>query len=154
MKKRLLVYVIFCLPTMAKAQMRMNAKIGDFYYNFNSSDKTASVTYQGTFTEEYHQGGLWPEDNLPTFILSANYSGDVVIPKEVTCNDGTYTVTSIGDNAFIYCSGVTSVTIPNSITSIGNNAFVDCSSLTSVRIEDLKAWCEITFNDRADAQYF
>ena len=43
-------------------------------------------------------------------------------------------VTSIGNSAFAYCSGLTSVTIPNSVTSIGNNAFYGCSSLTSVEI--------------------
>jgi uncharacterized repeat protein (TIGR02543 family) len=41
-------------------------------------------------------------------------------------------VTSIGDYAFYYCNGLTSVTIPNSVTSIGNGAFFVCNSLTSV----------------------
>ena len=43
-------------------------------------------------------------------------------------------VTSIGDYAFGYCSGLTSVTIPNSVTSIGWGAFSYCSGLTSVTI--------------------
>ena len=43
-------------------------------------------------------------------------------------------VTSIGNYAFEYCTGLTSVTIPNSVTSIGNDAFNSCTSLTSLTI--------------------
>ena len=41
-------------------------------------------------------------------------------------------VTSIGEHAFVYCSGLTSVTIGNSVTSIGDRAFDGCSGLTSI----------------------
>jgi len=41
-------------------------------------------------------------------------------------------VTTIGDSAFYGCTGLTSVSLPNTITSIGNNAFNNCSGLTSV----------------------
>ena len=47
---------------------------------------------------------------------------------------GNNSVTSIGDNAFYGCSGLTSVTIPSSVTSIGSYAFDGCSSLTSITI--------------------
>ena len=43
-------------------------------------------------------------------------------------------VESVGENAFQGCSGLTSVTIPNSVTSIGQYAFFFCSGLTSVTI--------------------
>ena len=43
-------------------------------------------------------------------------------------------VTSIGNSALQNCSGLTSVTIPDSVTSIGNYAFSGCSGLTSVII--------------------
>ncbi len=62
------------------------------------------------------------------------YSGEINIPKRVTDNDITYTVTSIGEHAFSDCSGLTSVIIPNSVTSIGNYAFLGCTGLTSVII--------------------
>ena len=62
------------------------------------------------------------------------YSGDIVIPSEITYNNVTCSVTSIGNNAFENCSGLTSITIGNSVTSIGNSAFYKCSGLTSVTI--------------------
>ena len=43
-------------------------------------------------------------------------------------------VTYIDSYAFSYCSGLTSITIPNSLTSIGDGAFYKCSGLTSITI--------------------
>ena len=43
-------------------------------------------------------------------------------------------VTSIGDWAFSRCTGLTSITIPDSVTSIGKSAFYNCTGLTNVTI--------------------
>ncbi|MCB9002059.1 MAG: leucine-rich repeat protein [Bacteroidales bacterium] len=59
--------------------------------------------------------------------------GAFTIPSSVSYNDITYSVTAIGGYAFYYCSGLTSVTIPNSVTSIGEYAFYKCG-LTSMDI--------------------
>ena len=63
-------------------------------------------------------------------------SGDIEIPSEVTDSEsGTpYTVTSIGSSAFLNCSDLTSVTIPESVESIGYMAFRGCTGLTSINI--------------------
>ena len=45
-------------------------------------------------------------------------------------------VTSIGDNAFYGCGGLTYVTIPNSVTSIGDNVFAGCTGLSSIIVEN------------------
>src|SRR5207253_789928 len=45
-------------------------------------------------------------------------------------------VTSIGNSAFFYCSGVTSVTMGNGVTNIGDYAFASCISLTNAIIGD------------------
>lgn len=46
------------------------------------------------------------------------------------------TVTSIGNFAFRGCTGLTSLTIPEGVTSIGEGTFYDCSNLTSVTIPE------------------
>ena len=56
------------------------------------------------------------------------------IPATVIYDGTTYSVTSIGAQAFRDCSSLTSVTIPNSVTSIEERAFAYCSSLTSITI--------------------
>ena len=43
-------------------------------------------------------------------------------------------MTKIGDSAFEYCAGLTSITIPDSVTKIGDDAFSCCKGLTSITI--------------------
>ena len=79
-------------------------------YNINSDDKSVTVTF------EYPIGG-------PSY---DSLSGAINIPASVEYNRTTYPVTEIGKEAFRYCTGLTSVTIPNSVTSIGEKAFYNC----------------------------
>jgi len=73
-------------------------------------------------------------DNLSVTITDypETATGAIEIPATI---DGR-SVTSIGGSAFLWCSSLTSVTIPDSVTSIGNAAFDGCFSLTSINIPD------------------
>ena len=95
-----------------------DCKVGGIAYDLNTTDKTASVTYMSSYSS----------------INKEAYVGNIIIPESITYSGTTYSVTSIGDLVFSDCSGLTSVTIPNSVTSIGKYAFYNCSGLTSVTI--------------------
>lgn len=71
------------------------------------------------------------------------YTGSVTIPATVTYNGTTYPVTAIGLLAFRYCTGLTSIDIPNSVTEIGNYAFEGCTGLTGIDIADVNAVIDI-----------
>ena len=64
--------------------------------------------------------------------IDSGTRGDLVIPSEINGHP----VTSIGRSAFEGCTGLTSVTIPDSVTSIGDRVFYGCSGMTSVTIPD------------------
>ena len=111
--KKLIVFLFSLILSVvfSTSALAYDVKIDGIYYNLISEGKTAEVT---SGDEEY--------------------SRTVVVPSSITVEGQEYTVTSIGEKAFGYCTGLTSITIPNSVTSIGNSAFYSCSSLTSVTI--------------------
>lgn len=109
------------LITVAVLLCSITANAHDFEVDgifYNISGDEAIVTYKGSSPSAY------PDE----------YSGYVIIPKKVTYNGTTYSVTSIGGSAFYYCTRLNSIKIPNSVTRIGDEAFSGCQGLTSVTI--------------------
>ena len=117
MKQKLFTFFLV-LVASASTIYASDTAVDGIWYDFDSSTKTASVTFRGTDPNSHY----------------GEYSGSVTIPATVTYNGTTYSVTSIGYSAFSSCSGLTSITIPNSVTSIGRYAFSSCSGLTSITI--------------------
>lgn len=66
----------------------------------------------------------WDYHPMPT--------GTLEIPATVSNGGTTYSVTAIGRRAFINCSGITHVIVPQSIRTIGTLAFGSCTSLDTI----------------------
>ena len=107
--KSFIVLVVMMIMTTASAMAEV---VDGLNYKFDSVSKTA--------------------------ILLSNtdrYSGDIIVPEKVKCNDGIeYTVVALGDKCFYDCYDLTSITIPTTVKSFGGCCFSGCSSLTSITI--------------------
>ena len=110
MRKWFILFIISILPLAASAEA---VKVGDLWYNLDESAMTAEVTSSG----------------------GDSYTGEIPIPSSFEYGGVTYTVVSIGNDAFS-SSSITKVELPSSLTSIGQNAFISCIELTSLVIPD------------------
>ena len=120
--KTKLISILFALVAGVGTIFANGTKIGDLYYNLNTENLTAQVTYEKLVVLD---GSSYTTD-LPS----------VNIPSQVTYNNQTYTVTSIGGIAFQGCTGITEVSIPSTVTTIETMAFYRCSGLTSLVIPE------------------
>ena len=100
------------LQTFAAWDTSTKIEVDGLYYYLDNDNNQAQVT------------------SMP----DGKYTGEIEIPSTFNYQENTYSVTSIGEDAFYECSDLTFVTIPNSVTSIDRWAFCKCSSLTSITI--------------------
>ena len=110
-----LLLSLFCM--IGTAASAYDAYIEGIYYNLNETSKTAEVTYYKLSNNNKNAS-----------------SGSIEIPMTVIYDNMSYSVTSIGKGAFYNCTGLTSITIPNSVNRVGDGAFADCTGLTSIII--------------------
>ena len=113
------------------ALLHASTLIDGLYYDLDTSNRTATVTYEVDGTGNY-----------------ASLSANVKIPESVVYNGVTFTVTKIADKAFANCTVMESISIPGSVVQVGNLQwgkyekdsselpFYNCTSLKRVRFED------------------
>ena len=109
---RSLILLLFSISNVSASADPIYTIINGIYYTLYTENAEATVRHGNS---------------------SSDYSGNVIIPKEVEYDGRRYQVTSIS-SAFKECTGLTSITIPNSVTSIGSSAFSGCTGLTSITI--------------------
>ena len=106
MKKVIISFIALAISGIAMCAEPVT--IGDLEYILTSSTMTAEVN-----------GAV------------STISGELIIPSTVEYNS-VYTVTGIAQKAFMYESGLTGVTFPNTLEKIGNSAFAGCKKLTEL----------------------
>lgn len=91
-------------------------EVDGIFYNYNQSSQSVSVTYKVMNGTSY----------------SGCYSGNIVIPSEITYKGKKLAVESIGKRAFDNCADLLSVSLPNSIITIEQQAFRNCKKLSKI----------------------
>lgn len=92
---------------------------------FSSSYSAGSYVSYDPENAIIEEGWIYGPDKAEIIFVPYNLEGEYTIATNVT---------SIGNNAFANCDGLTSVEIPNSVTTIGTSAFEGCKGMTSVTL--------------------
>jgi len=109
MKKLFLLLFLGVLPIVASADM--SGTIGDnVSWTYVESTKTLTISGTGSLYV-----GIYPEQ-----IPWASFRDEI---ERIIIE---YGITGIGGSSFWRCTGLVSVTIPNSVTSIGYDSFYNC----------------------------
>ncbi len=118
------------------------------YGVFSKCNSLASLTVEeGNSNYVSEDNVLYTKNRDKIVAVAAEKTGDFTIPESVTAIEKyafsgsklssiiiTGNVTSIGMDAFMYCSSLTSIEIPSSVTMLDNYAFEYCTSLASVSL--------------------
>lgn len=136
-----------------------------YYYN-DETGYTYENNFYGSPDDVYYVDAYGEVQYINLRVEKVTYS--LVIPNSVT---------TIGNSAFSYCTGLGDIVLPNSLTeigaatfancsslkninipetvkSIGNNAFSGCSALDSVAITSLAGWCDIDFYSQGSTPFY
>jgi hypothetical protein len=95
------------------------------YMAFYGKRLSAINVDAGNIAYSSQDGVLYDKNKTTLIVYPVGKTGAFTIPNNIT---------KIYENAFSYCTSLTSITIPSSVTVIGGRAFSDCTSLMNVTI--------------------
>ena len=101
--------------------------------NYNVESLTNITDYNG-YSLKYTVTNVTPAECEVVCSKKTTTQTSITIPSVVTILGAEYNVTSIGNDAFMDCSNVIGVSIPNSIKTIGNYAFYNCYNINNIVI--------------------
>ena len=104
----------------------------DTNYTYKFIDAILTITYVDPLTYTLDEAN----STASVTDCETDYPGYVIIPSTIERDGKTYTVTSIGDYAFWWCTLISEIIIPEGIITVGNNAFSSCTSLTEIIFPD------------------
>ena len=103
------------------------------YCNANNDDDASNC-----FVCDKPHGFAFTKTLTATRVKELGLTGDVVVPEEYT---------AIGEGAFKYCTGITSISIHDGVTKIMKEAFCGCVNLREVR-------CTTKFNSIGERAFY
>ncbi|MBQ4229075.1 MAG: leucine-rich repeat protein [Bacteroidaceae bacterium] len=110
--RRFLLLLLFVPCALLHAY---DVEVDGVYYNIVGTSM-AHVTHKGFYNNvEYN-----------------SYTGDIVIPEQISYKGKTYQVYMVGNSAFAGCEGLTSVLLPPTVHGVGSCAFIGCDNLRQV----------------------
>ena len=102
-----------------------------YAYDFSVKSPNGQTLYYNIINQEQKQVELVSE-----YTGNDRYetppAGDLIITSEVKFEGETYSVISIQESCFRYCTKITSVIVEEGIKRIGNDAFGNCSKIKSI----------------------
>ena len=130
MMKKLLVSLLsalLCMSVVAETESQLNGNQNETDVKIDENGDVFVAPLKYHISSDSTAEVIWDYSSYKKL-------ESVVIPSEIRVDGHVYSVTIIGEKAFSFCSGLTSIEIPSSVTSIRNSAFSCCAGLTNINV--------------------